>query len=95
MPQHLTANLALTKGDTKEVTFTYTTELGETTIDTSTWSVSSGLSVAFSSNTTTTTTAFVSTTSAAVGTYYEVENQIVTSGGQTLQRRVVVVIAHS
>lgn len=69
--------------------FDYTTLLDGDTIASSSWSAS-GVTVASSSNTTTETA--VRITGGSLGTKNKVKNTVITVGGQTIVRRLIVVI---
>ena len=89
----MTAYLATFQKDPNDVldyTVNWASWLGADTIVSSTFTVGTGLVVDSSSNTTTTTTVFIS--SGAIGQQYPVTNQIVTSGGRTVQRSFQIVV---
>ena len=64
--------------------------LGSDTISSSAWTAESGITIDSSSNTTTTTTAFVS--GGTAGTNYTITNRVVTSGGVTKDRFLLILI---
>jgi hypothetical protein len=79
----------VTGDDVRDYGFDYTTLLDGDTIASSSWSAS-GVTVASSSNTTTETA--VRITGGSLGTKNKVKNTVITVGGQTIVRRLIVVI---
>lgn len=91
MPQHLTADYLLRVGETIPVTLDYATELGDDTIDSSTWSVPSGVTQAESTTAGKTVTLWA--TAVTAGTIGVATNTLVSVGGKTLKRSQVLRVA--
>lgn len=75
------ARLTKSPSDILDYILDYSTWLGVDTIDTSTWSVPSGVTKASDSKTADTTTVWIS--GGAIGQEYKIQNTITTVGGRT------------
>lgn len=81
-----------TKGNTEVLDYTiyWAKLLGTDTIASSSWSVPTGITSSSNTNTTTTTTIWLS--GGAIETEYQVENTIVTAGGRTHVRTLLILV---
>ena len=73
-----------------DYTIDWSTWLGSDTISTSSWTVESGITKDSDNNTTTTATIWLS--GGTAGTDYTVTNTIVTAGGRTDQRSLLIAV---
>lgn len=89
----MTTTIATYQKDTNDIldyTMDWSAWLGSDTISTSSWTVPTGLTSVTTSNTTTSTTVWLS--GGTTGVAYTVTNQIVTSGGRTVEKSFLLVI---
>lgn len=80
------ANFVKSPNDVLDYRVDWSAWLGADTIDTSTWTVETGITKDSQTNTTTTATVWLS--GGTAGIWYRCTNQIVTAGGRTAQRSI-------
>lgn len=93
MPQHLTFDYLIRVGETLPIPLNYSSELGEDTIQSSTWSLPAGMSEAYSDTDDRIATLWL--TGTATGASGAVINTLVSVGGKTLKRSQIIRVVAS